>query len=57
MISPVPYRPDPSISERDAVRIWEDSVGDSGDAPTDAELTAFANAVLLAHRSGIAWGW
>lgn len=31
--------------EADAVQLWEDTVGDSGESPTDAELLAFANAV------------
>lgn len=35
------------MDEREVVRLWEDTVGDSGEAPTDEELTTFANAV---HR-------
>lgn len=34
------------ITEQQAVRLWEDTVGDSGEPPTNYELTVFANAVL-----------
>ena len=34
-----------TISTQEAVCLWDDSVGDSGKAPTDQELTDFANAV------------
>lgn len=30
---------------RSAVQVWEDSVGDSGKAPTDEEIRAFALAL------------
>lgn len=33
------------VTEQHAVWLWEDSVGDSDKAPTDEELTTFANAV------------
>lgn len=32
------------LTEHQAVCIWEDHVGDSGKAPTNLELLAFANA-------------
>lgn len=31
------------LSREEAVKLWEDTVGDSGQAPTDDELLAFAN--------------
>lgn len=33
------------VTRHEAVCIWEDNVGDSGDAPTDEELHTFATAV------------
>ena len=33
------------MNKKQAVRLWEDIVGDSGEAPTDTELWQFANAV------------
>jgi hypothetical protein len=33
------------VTKKDAVQIWEDHVGDSGRAPTDDELHAFALAI------------
>jgi hypothetical protein len=33
------------VSQKDAVQLWEDHVGDSGHAPTDEELHKFAQAV------------
>lgn len=40
------YRKPRTVTPAEAVRIWEDAVGDSGQPPTDDELAAFANAVL-----------
>jgi hypothetical protein len=57
MTAPIPFRDNPAMSEREAVRLWEDTVGDSGEAPTDEELTTFANAVLASSRKGTPWGW
>lgn len=37
-----------------AVCLWEDTVGDSGELPTDAELATFANAVAAQVRAQIA---
>lgn len=34
------------ITTHQAVCLWEDAVGDSGESPTDEELATFANAVL-----------
>ena len=43
------------ITSAQAAQIWEDTVGDSGKAPTDEELAAFANAVgSLAWEAGVA---
>lgn len=39
-----------TISRAEAVRVWEDAVGDSGQAPTDDELATFARAVLKGSR-------
>lgn len=33
------------VTQKQAVQLWEDHVGDSGQAPTDKELHAFALAV------------
>lgn len=33
------------MNKKQAVQLWEDTVGDSGDAPTDVELWEYANAV------------
>lgn len=33
------------VTQKQAVQLWEDHVGDSGRAPTDKELHAFALAV------------
>lgn len=33
------------VTQKEAVQLWEDHVGDSGHAPTDEELHAFALAV------------
>lgn len=33
------------MSKSDVVKLWEDTVGDSGEAPTDEELWEFALAV------------
>lgn len=33
------------VTQKQAVQLWEDHVGDSGHAPTDEELHAFALAV------------
>lgn len=38
------------VTLNDAVCIWEDVVGDSGEAPTDEELHAFALAVEAKAR-------
>jgi hypothetical protein len=40
------------MAEGEAVKLWEDAVGDSGQAPTDKELATFANAVLAANGYG-----
>jgi len=38
----------------DPISLWEDTVGDSGKAPTDDELTAYATAVQSAVLKAVA---
>lgn len=38
------------VTQHEAVCLWEDNVGDSGKAPTDEELHAYANAV---HKQAV----
>lgn len=46
-----------ALSNQDAVELWEDHVGDSGEAPTDDELTDFANAVAAKVLGDAATAW
>jgi hypothetical protein len=48
------------VEHDEAVRLWEDNVGDSGEAPTGYELHVFANAVRthsLKPLVDLAEGW
>lgn len=35
------------MDDSDIIKLWEDTVGDSGEAPTDKELCDFARAVYF----------
>jgi hypothetical protein len=48
------------VTHNEAVRLWEDNVGDSGEAPTGYELHVFANAVRVHSMQplvDLAEGW
>lgn len=45
------------MSEQDAVLLWEDNAGDSGESPTPEELRTFARAVADRTLEDAASDW